>query len=491
MTFDILSSAWNVIVIINTIAALITVFREKRDIAATWAWLLVLVALPVIGFIIYLFAGKKLSHEKIFSMQTEQKKMLRQMSHHQINEWKKHKLIPLTQSSQSIRELIHFFLKQEQAFLSKNNEIQLFTDGKDKFNQLINDINHAKKYIHIEYYSFYSDELGDRLLSALEDAAKRGVEVKVLYDMFGSHGTTYRYFKNLEKLGGLAQAFFSSKKAIVTTPRLNYHLHRKIVVIDGLIGYIGGFNVGDQYLGKSQKFGYWRDTHLRIKGFAVIELLNRFIMDWNVTCHKTKKERITTFSHYLPSEENISVNGSTNIQIVSSGPDNERQSIKRGYQHMITNADNYIYIQTPYLVPDDSILESLIISAKSGVDVRIMIPSMPDHPFIYRATEYYAKYLVENGIRIFRYDHGFLHAKTIVADDHITSIGSANMDFRSFRLNFEANAFCYDSDLSVTMKNIFIGDQAHCKELTPEYFDNQSKWKKFKQYFSRLLSPTL
>lgn len=190
-------------------------------------------------------------------------------------------------------------------------------------------------------------------------------------------------------------------------------------------------------------------------------------------------------------DSNEQANGSTRIQIVSSGPDSERQSIKRGYQYIIANAKDYVYIQTPYLIPDDSVLEALIISAKAGTDVRIMIPCMPDHVFVYRATQFYAKYLVENGVKVYQYDNGFLHAKTVVSDDHISSVGSANMDFRSFKLNFEGNAFCYDDKLAKDLKDIFLKDLDNCTELTTEFFDNQSSWLKFKQYFSRLLSPTL
>ena len=212
------------------------------------------------------------------------------------------------------------------------------------------------------------------------------------------------------------------------------------------------------------------------------------MMDWNTTCRRTTKSRFEFEKKYFPVFEG---NGKTKMQIVSSGPDSERHSIRRGYQKIISTAQRYLYIQTPYLIPDDSVLESLVIAALSGVDVRIMIPSKPDHPFVYRATEYYAKYLVNNGVKVYRYDNGFLHAKTMITDDTIASVGSANLDFRSFELNFECNAFCYDADLTRQLKIIYEKDLEHCIELTPEYFEKQSWWRKFKQYFSRLLSPIL
>ncbi len=179
------------------------------------------------------------------------------------------------------------------------------------------------------------------------------------------------------------------------------------------------------------------------------------------------------------------------MQIVSSGPDNENYSIRRGYESIISSARKYVYIQSPYLIPEDSVLEALVIAARSGIDVRIMIPCMPDHPFVYRATEYYAKYLVNNGVKVYKYNNGFIHSKTMVSGSNIASVGSANMDYRSFRLNFEVNAFAYNEKLTAQLKQDFENDMKKSTLLTPEYFANQSKWRKFKQYFSRLLSPIL
>ena len=306
----------------NLIAAIWTVFREKRDIATTWAWLLVLTLLPIIGFTLYLFAGRKISNEQIFSMKKEQQEQITKLANEQKSLWNKHSLIPSEKTTDTGRALIHFFLESEDAFITQDNQVEIFTDGKEKFESLLRDIKNAKHHIHIEYYSFIADDIGNKILKALEEAAARGVEVRVLYDLFGSHGTTYKFFKHLEELGGYAQAFISASKALISTPRLNYHDHRKLVIIDGNIGYIGGFNIGDQYLGKSPKFGYWRDTHLRIKGFALFEMQARFSMDWNTTCRKTKKPRLDiSTKKYMPMDSNEQANGSTRIQIVSSGPD--------------------------------------------------------------------------------------------------------------------------------------------------------------------------
>lgn len=281
------------------------------------------------------------------------------------------------------------------------------------------------------------------------------------------------------------------------TPRMNYHLHRKLVIIDHQLGYIGGFNIGDQYLGLSPKFGYWRDSHIRVHGQAAQMMELRFAMDWNTSCRRSRLPRfdlspyLQQFTIQRPTDEEIKAQHLVSMQIVSSGPDNQRFAIRRGYENLISRATKYVYIQTPYLIPEPSVLEALTIAAHSGVDVRVMIPSMPDHPFVYRATEYYAKYLVNNGVKVYKYDNGFIHAKTMVADGTLSSVGSANMDYRSFSLNFEVNAFMYNQDIAEKLREAFENDLTKSTRLTPEYFDQQTKWRKFKQYFSRLLSPIL
>lgn len=478
---------------INIGFAIWTVFRTRRDIASTWAWLLVLTLLPFVGFVIYLFVGRKLSNDDIFNIQAEQRALRDKYLKRQHRFLEEHKLLPQTDRLARARQLISLFLSLDESIVTFNNRVHVFIDGKQLFDKMVEDINAAQDHVYIEFYTFYPDNLGKRILAALEKAAKRGVTVKVLYDLSGSRGTTYRFFAHLEELGGEAQPFNSKADKRFTTPRLNYHLHRKIVVVDGKVGYVGGFNIGDQYLGTDPKFGYWRDTHLRIVGQAALMLTVRFAMDWNTTCRKTNKQRLEledTFRRFTIERPHEGTDEAA-MQIVASGPDSERLAIRRGYESIISSARKYVYIQTPYLIPGEPILESLIVAARSGIDVRVMIPSMPDHPFVYRATEYYAKYLVNNNVKVYKYDNGFIHAKTMVSGSNLASVGSANQDYRSYRLNFEANAFVYNKKLTAELKQIFEDDMKQSTELTPEYFSQQSKWRKFKQYFSRLLSPIL
>lgn len=478
------------LLVINTGGAVVTVFWEKKDIAVIWAWLLVLILLPGVGFILYLLVGKGINSSKIFDLKEQERLGINQLAELQKEQWEKNRLIFAGEKiSAGNMELPRLFLDIDQAILTEHNYVEILTDGTEKFKVLLDDIRHAQNHVHIEYYTFYNDQIGNQVRAALEEVARRGVEVRVIYDSFGSRGTTHQFFKRLEALGGRAEPFFGTKKAPIHSPRLNYRDHRKIVVIDGRIGYIGGFNIGDQYLGRKPKFGYWRDTHLRVQGNAVIALQSRFLMDWNATVKNTRhNQQVSYQDQYFPLISNV---GHTSMQIVSSGPDSEKEAIKLGYFKMINNARKYIYIQTPYLIPDDAIIEALMVAQMSGVEVRIMIPAFPDHPFVYRATEYYAKHLTDLGIKVYKYHHGFLHAKTVVVDDQVASVGSANLDFRSFKLNFEANAFLYGEQFAHQLKTIFEKDQEQAVLLTPEYFAKQSRWRKFKQEFSRLLSPIL
>ena len=492
-TWDVVRRLIEILWLINIAFAIWTVFRTRRDIASTWAWLLVLSALPIVGFILYLFVGRKLSNDDIFNIRVEQKEYRDKYVRQQERLLKRHKLLLQSERLARARQLVSLSASLDSALVTFNNRVKVFIDGKKLFQQMIADFDQAEDHIYVEFYTFYSDKLGKRVLAALERAAKRGVKVKVLYDLSGSRGTTYKFFAHLEELGGEAQPFNSKANKRITTPRLNYHLHRKIVAIDGKLGYIGGFNIGDQYLGEDPKFGYWRDTHLRVAGQAVIALTARFGMDWNTTCRKTKKERVDLDKLLadLEIERPSDPGQDVAMQIVSSGPDNDNFAIRRAYESIISSARQYVYIQTPYLIPGEPILESLIIAARSGIDVRVMIPCMPDHPFVYRATEYYAKYLVNNKVKVYKYNNGFIHAKTMVSGNNLASVGSANQDYRSYRLNFEANAFTYNEELTAQLKQIFENDIQDSTLLTSEYFAQQSNWRKFKQYFSRLLSPVL
>ncbi|WP_390404266.1 cardiolipin synthase [Lacticaseibacillus jixiensis] len=473
------------LIVLNTLGAIFTVLRSVRDIATTWAWLLVLIFLPVIGFVIYLFVGRRLSAKKMQLIQAEYAKAIAAFVQLQKRANAHGRLLPEDQLTQSGRELINLFLNTARAPVLTNSDVSIYVDGKSKFAALLADIAAAKDFIDVEYYTIYPDAIGTQLRDLLVKKAKQGVKVRVVYDAWGSMGANARWWRPLVQAGGAAEAYFSSRWLILDF-RMNYRLHRKLVVIDDQIGYIGGFNVGDQYLSRSKKFGFWRDTHLRIKGDTVMALKIQFTMDWNATVSQGRQLPYPT--RPLASLANGSAKA---MQIVASGPDSNAQQIKAGYVRLITGATKSVRIQTPYLIPDDTVFDALMNAALAGIDVQVMIPNMPDHPFIFRATQYYANALTRVGVKVFHYQNGFLHAKTMVVDDCLASVGSANMDIRSFKLNFEVNAFIYDPQIAGQLAQAFDADLKHCVRVTPETIAAQGWYLHFKQHFSRLLSPIL
>lgn len=384
------------------------------------------------------------------------------------------------------RDMIYSLANLNTSPYTTNNKVSIYTDGKELFDEIKNQLKKAKKYIHIEFYIFKDDELGKEILDILIDKLAEGVEVRLLYDTVGSRLFSKKGIDRIKKAGGKVGAFFPSFLRIINL-NLNFRNHRKIVVIDGNVGFVGGFNVGDEYLGKDPKFGYWRDTHTKIVGSAVNDLNLRFMMDWRYT---TRED--INFTKYLNEDINP-YNGNVGIQIINSGPDlSEIDEIKYGYLKMIQKARRYLYIQSPYLILNSSLLDAIKIACLSGVDVRIMIPSKPDHPFVYWASYSYAGELLKFGAKIYTYDKdAFLHAKTVVIDDSICSIGTANMDIRSFELNFEVNSFIYSSDIATKQKEIFENDIEKCLQVTREIYENRSRIIKFKESISRLLSPVL
>ena len=327
-------------------------------------------------------------------------------------------------------------------------------------------------------------------MTLLEEKAAEGVEVRLLYDAFGSHGTKPKDFNRLIQNGGHVHTFVTSQRALLRF-RLNYHDHRKIVVIDGKIGYTGGFNIANQYVNPTKKFGYWRDTHIRIYGAAASLLQLRFLTDWNVSVPEQKKVAYHLDYFFQKELGKDDKHENTSIQLVSSGPNNEREQIKLSFIKLITAAKKRVWIQTPYLVPDESVIAALKIAASSGVEVKIMIPNKPDHPFIYRATQYYARQLIKENVQILVYENGFLHAKTLIMDDEICMVGSANQDVRSYRLNFETSAVIYDPAFLTQLADQFLQDEKQCTPMTTETVKEMSGWLLFKQQISRLFSPIL
>lgn len=481
---QLLSLLFIIAFIFNLFLAFIIIFLERKGPSATWAWLLVLFFIPVFGFFLYLLFGRQIKRKSLFYMDEEDKIGLENVIKEQMHALDQGLMISPAKEVLNHKALIRMMLTNQPAFLTTDNDVTILTDGKEKFESLITDILEAKDHIHLQYYIFKRDGIGTRIIDALEEKLKEGVEVKMLYDDMGSRTLTIAKLKDFKKLGGQFESFFPSFLPLINF-RLNHRNHRKIVVIDGRIGYVGGFNVGDEYLGLDKRFGYWRDTHLRIEGDAVNALQLRFMLDWN---SQARRDNFTYENKYFP---DVKSDGKVSMQIASSGPDDGLQQIKFGYLKMISEAKKSIYIQSPYFIPDSSFLDTLKIAVLSGVDVHIMIPNKPDHPFVYWATYSNVGELIKVGAKVYTYENGFIHTKMVVIDDEVASVGTANMDMRSFELNFEVNAFIYDSKVATDLRRTFEEDMLVSNELTEEIYDQRVLWIRIKESISRLISPIL
>lgn len=474
----------NSTVLLSVLLSVIIIFVERKEPGIEWAWLLLLNTFPVLGFLLYLTVGMNSYKEKMFRANAVEKE-LRKIASKQEKLIASKSRIFKNEEMNRYQDMMYYNLETADAIVTDNNFIDIIIDGKCKFEQLKQDIKNAKHYIHLQYYIIQKDELWDEIAQCLIEKARENIDVRVLCDGMGSRKLGRKKLIYLEENGIKVAEFFPALFGKFHL-RINYRNHRKIVVIDGAVGYVGGFNIGREYLGKEKRFGYWRDTHLRIEGAATTSLAMRFTLDWNYATGGNMFRNDASFIVPTYREK-----GETAVQIISSGPDTKYQQIRDNYLMMINNAKKNIYIQTPYFVPDDAILTALKIAAISGIDVKIIIPDKPDHPMVYWATYSYIGELIESGVKCYTYANGFLHAKVITVDGMVCSCGTANMDIRSFKLNFEVGAIVYDTQFTEKMESHIRTDLLVCKQVTTEVYKMRGIWVKYKEGFARLFSPVL
>jgi cardiolipin synthase len=477
-----MESVFTLLFVIDFFMALVVVFLERKNPSATLAWIMVLLFLPGIGIIIYFLFSQNIARRKLFYLTNKEREALSETLTEQIRSVRYDRIHYTNEVEAVWKDLILLNQNYARALLRQNNRISIMTDGDHMLDSLIKDISEAQSNIDLEFFIVKNDAAGQRLVKALADKAKEGVQIRFLLDAMGSRRQNSVTLAEFTAAGG-RYAFFFPPMFRFLNLRFNYRNHRKIVTIDGEIGYLGGFNIGNEYLGKKKKFKYWRDTHLRIEGESILDLSARFTLDWR----QATKERLP-IEVFGDEERKV---GESGIQIVSCGPDSERQEVKHAYLKMITAARKNIYIQTPYFIPDSTIFDSLQNAALSGVDVRIMIPAMPDHIFVYWGTYYYCGLLLKSGVKVYIYDKGFLHAKTMVVDGEVCSVGSANLDIRSFKLNFETNAYIFDEDEAYKLESIYLQDIEDCHELTRALYNKRSYWIRFKEGIAKLVSDIL
>lgn len=491
------------LIFINLLFSVIIVFFQRRNPRSVWTWLFALNFIPVFGILFYLLFGQDLKKSRMFRIKEISDRLNFPIKSQEeiigADNVPEEMMDPI---SRDFRSLILYNLETSGAVLTACNRIQIYTDGQEKFAGLRDALRKAEKYIHIQYYIIKNDEVFDSLVPILQDKARQGVEVRILYDGMGGRFMPSRRWEELKKDGIRVGVFFPPFLGWLNL-RVNYRNHRKIAVIDGRVGFVGGFNIGREYISRDPRFGYWRDTHLKITGEAAIGLQIRFALDW----HYATGENLFREERYFGEEENarrrlirqegpIWPEGSQDgdeacLQIISSGPDTREPYIRDNYLALFHKAKYHIYIQTPYFIPDDAILAALKMAASSGVDVRLMIPCKPDHPFVYWATCSYAGELLDYGVKVYIYENGFLHSKGVMVDGRVSCYGTANMDIRSFDLNFEVNATIYDEQVTGRLEQAFMDDLPHCRELTKQAYGQRGLWMRVKEQTSRLLSPLL
>ncbi|WP_040278067.1 cardiolipin synthase [Psychroserpens damuponensis] len=472
------------LIIVNyllAISAIVTVLLKNINPTKTVSYILVLALFPFFGLVVYYLFGQQYRKSKIFNRKNVVNSNVIQSAGRNLLS-KEQNLKAFNEKLDDKIKLIKLLKASENSPLTISNDVNILFNGEVKFERLFKDLRNAKNHIHIEYYIIKDDTIGTKFLNIISEKAKEGIEVKMTYDDVGSKLSSKMKSQLLECgviMYPFMPVFFSS-----LTGKSNYRNHRKIAVIDGQIGYLGGINISDNYVNTPSSKRYWRDTHLRICGEAVKVLQFHFLTTWDFVT----KQSIEIKQSYFPeiqSKKDIAV------QIAASGPDTDWANIMEAILTAINNAESYIYITTPYFIPNDQVTTALQIAAKIGVDVKLIIPKQSDSWVAESATNSFLEPLLEAGVEVYRYCKGFVHAKTMVVDDIFATIGTCNLDNRSFNINFEINALIYDSAQSEILKTQFIKDIEDCEIIDYERWKARPKFVKLKESFSRLWAPLL
>ena len=462
---------YSIIIIIT----MVRVLMDNRQPAKTMAWMLVLMFIPFLGIILYIFFGQNTRKERKIWQQS-----LDQLTKRSMLEFVEQKDFNIPEEYRTISNL---FMNQNLALPFKNNEVEIYTSGYDFFPSLLMEIGKAEHHIHIDTFIISNDPLGRLIADALIDKARQRIEVRLIYDDVGSWRTPNSFFTRMRNEGIEVYAFMPVRFPAFTS-RVNYRNHRKICVIDGEVGFIGGMNIARRYVQGTPKQS-WRDTHVKLTGAAVYGLQRAFLVDW----YFVSKVFITERSYY---PEIIIGQNNSLVQVVTSSPTSLWPEIEQGYVRILTNAKHYVYMETPYFLPTDPILFAMRVAALSGVDVRLMIPYETDTKVVEWASRSYVIEASKAGVKILLYRKGFNHSKLLVSDDAMATIGSTNVDFRSFENDFEANAFFYDKKIALQVKEVFLADQKDSIDLDDvRRFIKKPFLQRLWESFVRLLSPLL
>jgi cardiolipin synthase A/B len=457
------------------VSAISVLLLENRNPVRSLSWVIVLVLLPIIGILLYLLIGQNYRKQKIIS-----KKSVKHDTKFPYKDLKPEDSPDFITQPRHLR-LINLLHKNSDASIYAFNKIEVLADGEATFSAMFDAIKQAKEHIHIEFFIFGNDRISNHLRELLIEKAQAGVRVRMIYDYLGSLDLSRKYLQSLRDAGVYVRPFLPLRLRLRRS-KINFRNHRKILIVDGKYGFTGGLNFADRYI-FGNTLGKWRDTFVRFEGAAVHGLQSLFLTDW----YFVERKLITDMKYYpqpQKHDENL-------VQIVSSGPDSDWESIMQGIASAVVSAHNYVYLQTPYFVPTDVILNALVIAAMSGVDVKLMIPRESDSKISDACTFSYLGEVLEAGVKVYQYSAGFLHSKAIVIDDFISIIGSANLDERSFNQNFEVNAFIYEKATSLKLKKLFEEDILNCTEIMLHDWHNRKRIQKLKESFARLFSPII
>ncbi|MFP4456749.1 MAG: cardiolipin synthase [Clostridia bacterium] len=474
-----ISEIFNLVFTINIGFIAIFIFLENKDPSRTIAWLVVLFLLPWVGFVFYILFGRTTFKRKLRADSGLKDPLY--LKHTVEMQMDTLKSIKFETKTKDIKKLIKLLLENSSSIVTSNNNVEVLTNGEDTFSSMLEAIEKAKDHIHLEFFIIKDSEIGEKFKRLLMKKAKQGVKVRVIYDAVGSWKLSDAFINDLAGAGVEIHPFRPVLFPLFSRD-LNYRNHRKIIVVDGKVGFLGGLNIGDEYLGKNKKLGFWRDTHIKIEGEATSILQLIFFNGWNYVV----KEELPFDMHYYPPYETM---GDTMTQIVASGADSSWLNIMQAYFKMIMIAEDRLWISTPYLVPNEAVLTALKTAALSGVDVKIIIPSKADHFTAYWASQDNIEGLLEAGVKIFKYKKGFIHAKVLLVDDICVSIGTANLDYRSLELNYEVNAFMYDKDIVIRVLRDFRQDFLDSEIIDFAEFKKRPLRHKILEAFGRLVSP--
>ena len=483
-TMEILVVLLFVVYLATVVTTLNTILKEKRDPVKSNAWIVLIITLPYIGLVLYMLFGQNYRRRKILTRkfgvidQVHERIVKSQRDEFSLS----NKII--NQDIEKNRQVITLLLNNSRSPLTYNNHLEILNDGTDTFDKIIFELQNAKRFIHIEYYIIKDDEIGNTIADILIEKAQEGVEVRMIYDDVGSIGLSKQFVMKLRD-GGVDVRVFLPIVLPILNSRINNRNHRKIIIIDSDKGFTGGINIADKYISGLPHLGHWRDTHLYVEGQATLSLHAVFATDWLFLT----KEHLSYENHFAIDPDNIY--GNKIMQIASSGPDSDWQIIMQAFFCSIAKAKNHVYISTPYFLPNAAMLTSIKVAALSGLDVRIMIPKTPDSKLVYWATCSYILELIQAKVKIYLYRPGFNHSKIIMIDSAFCSIGTANMDVRSFEANFEVSALIYDRVETVKLEKRFLKDLQECDYISEKSWLSRKKKRTIIEGIARLFTPLL